>query len=453
MKFRTITYLSIISLLLVLGSQAYIVYDHFRLTQESLLRETNAILEDAYNIDLNARNKSISAAGHDSIVSLQSTSKPITEDTNEQVATYNMDKMNMDKSDILKLISTSLNKYTSKKAPLNIHKLDSVTRIVLTKRDIQSDFTIRVVNPLTGKVLESSKDSLISSNFLVCSQYLALDFDKQKSLQLVLLNPLANIFKRMGVLLFGSFLLSLFCLYGLWFLFRTLSREKKLMVVKNDFFGHTAHELKRPVSHLHMALEALSSPAVEANKVKKERYLAISKEATKDIMEKITMILTLSMAEEGVFKLNFSEFDLIELIVILKEKFTAVAEKSVVIDFQCTEDKLIVKADRDHLRQTLANLIDNAIKYSNDSVEISISVKKGKKDLVLCVKDNGIGIAADRIGSVFEKYTRLNTVAGSPAGFGIGLNYVKAVIEKHAGHIEVISEIAKGSEFRIYLPA
>ena len=248
-------------------------------------------------------------------------------------------------------------------------------------------------------------------------------------------------------------MLSFFCFYGLWFLFRTLARQKKLMSVKNDFFGNTAHELKRPVAQLHLALEALSKPSTFGNEMKRERYLSISRDATKDMSEKITMIMTLSMAEEGVFNLNYSNFNLLEEVQKLKERFTAVTDKEVSIEIQNSNDDFNLKADKDHLLQCIANLIDNAIKYSCVSVLITIRIQKLKDSLLLSVKDNGIGIGQDKLEQIFDKYTRLNTESGSPTGFGIGLSYVKTVVEKHAGHIEVQSEPQKGSEFRVYIPA
>lgn len=443
MKNRFITILSILCLFLIFGSQTSIVFDHFRTTHDFLERETNAVLDDAYHAELDLRQKSREKGSKDII---------IPPPTPKNTIVYNLDKMNIDKSDMLGLMNTAINEVVSKKKPLNIHKLDSLTSVILKARNIQSDFVVRVINPGTGMVLESSKKSFANSHFLIYSKYLPLDFEKKKSLQLVLINPFASIFKQMGTLLLSSFLLSLFCFYGLWFLFRIQARQKKLIDIKNDFFGHTAHELKRPVAHLHMALEALSNPAINENTAKRERYLAISKEATRDMSEKITMIMTLSMAEEGVFRLNYSEFDLNEVIAELKEKFLAIAEKSVAIQVENPTEKMIVKADKEHLSQSIANLIDNAIRYSKESVQIFISLQKIKTELILHVKDNGIGIKPERMDYVFEKYTRLNTETGSPPGFGIGLSYVKAVVEKHAGRIELKSEMAKGSEFILYLP-
>ncbi|MEI7676402.1 MAG: HAMP domain-containing sensor histidine kinase [Bacteroidales bacterium] len=446
MKTKIVTYLSIVCLLLVIVAQAYIVYDHFRVTEDSLRREVNAVIDDAYHIELNLRDKSQkSQTGNNNII--------IPPPSDENTSVYNFDNMSIDKNDAIELMNRAIEAEISKKRPLNIRNLDSVTAEVLKTRSIVSDFVVCIVNPQTDKIIESSKKTFENSRFLLKSKYLPLDFNKQKSLQLVLLNPMTNIFKRMGSLLAGSLILSLICLYGLWFLFLTLSRQKQLIAVKNDFFGHTAHELKRPVAQLYMALDALSRPSIDGNKLKKERYLAISKEATRDMSEKIGMIMTLSMAEEGVFRLNYTEFDLIELITNLKEKFTDVAEKTVSIQFENSVQNVMVKADKDHIRQTIANLIDNAIKYSKESVQITITIQQLKKDLLLCVKDNGIGIAPDKIDCVFEKYTRINSAPGAPSGFGIGLSYVKAVIEKHAGRIEVVSELTKGSEFRVFLPA
>jgi len=164
------------------------------------------------------------------------------------------------------------------------------------------------------------------------------------------------------------------------------------------------------------------------------------------------MIMTLSMAEEGVFNLNYSEFDINGVISDLREKFMAIADKKISILFENQEEKVIVRADRDHISQTIANLIDNAIRYSKESVQILITTQQIKKTLVLLVKDNGIGIRPEKINQVFEKYVRLNPEAGSPSGFGIGLSYVKAVVDKHSGRIELKSEVSIGSEFILYLP-
>jgi len=443
MRNLIITYISILCLVFILISQIVVVVNYYHAVSESLKRETNAVLTEAYHAELDLRDRSSNKGSNDTIIPPR---------TSKNTVVYNLDKMKINTKDLLGSINTAINDVVSKKSPLNIHKLDSIIFTILQARSIESKFVVQVISPTTGKVLESSKKSFAESGFLIYSKQLALDFENKKSLQLILLNPMANIFKRMGTLLLGAFLLTGLCSYGVLYLFHTLARQKKLMAVKNDFFGNTAHELKRPVAQLYMALEALSTPMVDENKEKKERYLSISKEATKDMSEKITMIMTLAMDEEGVFRLNYSQFNLAEEVEKLKEQFSTVSDKEVSIEIENATDDANIKADRDHLRQCIANLIDNAIKYSGASVLISISIRRIKNSLCVSVKDNGIGIKPEKVERVFTKYTRLNTESGSPAGFGIGLSYVKTVVEKHAGRIEVKSEIEKGSEFIVYLP-
>lgn len=447
MKTRLITYLSASGILLILLLQAYIVYDNYKQTRVFLTRESSAVLESAFRKELSIRVKT-----YKHLIKEDNITAPPAAPSKKNTARVDMSKMNSIADNALGTIELAINNLVSNFVPLNVNQLDTVTGPILMARNISSKYIVRIIDSKSNKVLEHSKETFHASIFTIPSKPLLVDFQRNKSLQLVLINPFANIFKRMGTLLTSSLLLALFGVYGLWFLFRTLARQRKLMEVKNDFFGNTAHELKRPVSQLHLALEALSAPAIDGNKAKKERYLAISKEATKDMSEKITMIMTLSMAEEGVFRLNYSHFNLMEEVEKLKEQFSTVSDKEVSIKIENTAGDVSIEADKDHLLQCIANLIDNAIKYSGVSVLIFITIQKVKDSLRVSVRDNGIGIKPEKIGRVFDKYTRLNTEPGSPTGFGIGLSYVKTVVEKHAGHIEVKSEIEKGSEFIVYLP-
>jgi two-component system phosphate regulon sensor histidine kinase PhoR len=447
MKLKLITYFSITGILIILLSQAYIVVENYKETRVYLTQESNAILESAFRNDLTIRVKLFKRATGESAMVAPQPHKP------ENIAKVDMSKAKDLGDNALGTVDLAINNVISSKAPLQADRLDSVTGVMLQQHNIHSPYVVNVLDSESGRVLQHSKKDIRNSVFSIQSKKLLVDFQRKTSLQLVLINPFSSVFKRMGMLLSASILIALFCFYGLWFLFRTQARQKKLMEVKNDFFGHTAHELKRPVAQLHLALEALSRPAIDENKAKKERYLAISKEATKDMSEKITMIMTLSMAEEGVFNLNYSDFNLMEEVQKLKEQFSAIAEKEISIQIENAAADIQIKADKDHLRQCIANLIDNAIKYSGVSVQICISVRRIKDLLMLSVRDNGNGIRPEKLGSVFEKYTRLNPEAGSPSGFGIGLSYVKAVVEKHAGHIEVHSEPGKGSEFILSLPA
>lgn len=445
MKTGVATYLSMLGVIVILLSQTYVVYQNYIITRSFLTRESNAIIEDAFQKELNQRNALYKhLSGEDTL-------KAPAPCTTQNNVNFDMRKGNRKQDNVLNMLNLTINGFISQTIPLNLHNLDSITKSILRTRGIHSNYVILVVDP-SGKKLEKSNAEFHSIFFLINSNPFPINLEKTKSLQLTLINPFLSVFKRMGILLSGSFLIALFCFYSLWYLFRTQSRQKKLLEVKNDFFGNTAHELKRPVAQLHLALEALSKPAVNENEAKRKRYLEISKEATKDMSEKITMIMTLSMAEEGVFKLNYSHFNLLEELEKLKIQFSTVADKEVNIEIEKTTRDVTLRGDKDHLSQCIANLIDNAIKYSGVSVLICISIRKVKDSLMLSVKDNGIGIKPENLDRVFDKYTRLNTEAGAPTGFGIGLSYVKAVVEKHAGRMEVKSEEGRGSEFAMIIP-
>jgi len=450
------TILSVIGVMLIFSVQAYIVYVNFGQTRDFISRESNTVLEEAYNQELNLRQQMRTRGTKTEVVT-----PPPPSATNTDV--FNLDEKKpdqpqvspdkmIDRSNISGIMNTAIDLSISKDYPLSLQRIDSIAGTILKRRGIQSGYCISILNPATDSLIQNSGKRFNATIFSISSKYFPLDFDNGRALRLSLINPFESIFKRMGTMLITSFLISLFCFYGLWYLFRTWSRQKKLMEVKNDFFGNTAHELKRPVAQLRLALDALAKPGIEEHPEKKARYLNISQEATRDMSEKITMIMTLSMAEEGVFKLNYSSFNLLEEVEKLKEQFSVAVGKEVNISIENEPGDYTVRADRDHFRQCIANLIDNAIKYSGLSVLIKISLSQRNNELKLSVSDNGIGIDSSQQNKIFQKYTRLHREQGSPSGFGIGLSYVQAVIEKHAGHIELRSESGKGSEFILYLP-
>ncbi|HEY6915273.1 MAG TPA: hypothetical protein VI413_11400, partial [Paludibacter sp.] len=282
-RIRIITYFSVLCLLTIFAAQAYVVFNNYKITRDFLTRESDAILETAFRTDLSIRNKKFKHLRNEDTITV------IPPPTKKNTIKVDMSKMNDLGNNTLGAIDLAINYAISTLVPLNVNQLDSVTGDILQSRYINSTYIINIVDTKSNKIVAHSDKKFRISVFQIQSKPLLVDFQRNNALQLVLINPFESIFKRMGILLSASFLLSIFCFYGLWVLFRTLARQKKLIEVKNEFFGQTAHELKRPVAHLHMALEALSNPAIDQNTAKKERYLSISKEATKDMSEKITM--------------------------------------------------------------------------------------------------------------------------------------------------------------------
>jgi len=446
MSTQRISCIVAVCLLLIFATQIYLVYDQLRVTRASLTRETNAILEDAFRKDLNQRNKHyIHLAGEDTI-------KTLPPPTHKNTVDFDTRDKPLDKDNVLMLLDLTINKFISKTVPMNLHNLDSITGIILQSRNIHSEYLINIVNPTTGIVLKHSDKKLKASILEVPSILLRTDLDNQKSLQLVLINPFALIIKRMSLMLISSLVLSIICLLAFRFLIRILTRQKQLVAFKNEFLGTIAHELKRPVASLSFNLDCLSMPAFMDNRQQHELLVNKSIIATSELNDTINMIIALAKLEEGLLVLNKEPVNLKKLFEELKNKFSSYPVKKVEIQTNYDAAETSVSGDKNLLTQCFANLIDNAIKYSNTEVLIIITIQKTGNWILVSIKDNGFGIPQEKLPVIFDKYTRVNPDNTKINGFGIGLNYVKTIVEKHKGEVEVNSLPGEGSEFSVLLP-
>ena len=164
------------------------------------------------------------------------------------------------------------------------------------------------------------------------------------------------------------------------------------------------------------------------------------------------MIVALSKLEEGLLTLNREAVNLTQLFDKMKSRFVSYPVKKVEIRTVYAPDEIFVSGDGQLLNQCFANLIDNAIKYSGEEVLIEVTISKTGNLTIVSIKDNGYGIPEDQLPIIFEKYSRAHTEHTKINGFGIGLNYVKTIVEKHKGKVEVKSQPGQGSEFSVMLP-
>jgi two-component system phosphate regulon sensor histidine kinase PhoR len=267
----------------------------------------------------------------------------------------------------------------------------------------------------------------------------------------VLENPLDIILQRMALMLISSIAFSILCFVAYGRLMKMLAKQKQLVKFKNDFLSTIAHELKRPVGTLTFNLDCLLIPAFRANDEKYNNTVKHSLEATTELNSTIQMIVALARAEEGLLQLDIQPTDVYALIETLAEKFEVQSHKPTAISLHSSAQTTEIMADQQLLSQCFANLIDNAIKYSGTDVKINIQLEQTAKWISVSVADNGIGIPADKLSAIFDKYSRVDQSV-KVNGFGIGLNYVKTIVEMHKGEVRVESEWEKGSVFTIKLP-
>lgn len=447
MSTKYISYIAIVSIVFILLTQSYLVYDYFQTVKFALIRESDAILKEAFRVDLDQRTFIYKELNEED--SVRSSFEVQTND--DEFVDFDMRGVGGADEGFLNKFDIVMHSFISTNVPININTIDSIIGINLQNRNINSIFAVQIVNPKTKQIIVTSKAHVNNSFLMIPSQLYPLDFEEKEALQLILINPFSEILKRMGLMLLGSIIFSIISLLAFRFLIQTLAKQKKLVKFKNEFLSNIAHELKRPVSSLIVNLDCLKEPEMFDNENMRNMMLNNSVNSLTELNGTISMIVGLAKVEEGLLVLNKLPVNIVKLIDDLKGRFVSSPAKSVTLNTYYDTKEIIVNADGLMLTQCFANLIDNAIKYSKKQVTIDISVLVHANTIELNFKDNGIGIPAEKINTIFEKYSRVDNNA-KVNGFGIGLNYVKTIIEKHGGSISVTSKLEEGSNFHIVLP-
>lgn len=266
--------------------------------------------------------------------------------------------------------------------------------------------------------------------------------------------PIAYVIGKMFWQLVIGILLILGLISTFIYLFWTINRQNKMAQVRKAFVNNMTHELKTPVAIVMAAIEAIQRFGAKDDKVKRDKYLQISQRELSHLSHMIESVLQLDMDDMKGIVIEKSSFDVIDLIRDVIELNQLGATKSVTMDLISKEGCLMVNWDYSHLKNVLNNLVDNAIKYSNDSAEVVIAVSKVDDEYVkISIKDHGIGIDASYLNNIFEMFFRVPSGNLHPVkGFGLGLAYVKLVVEKHRGNVSVKSVVGQGTEFSIKLP-
>lgn len=446
MSTKTITNIAVSSLGFVFLLQAFIIADYFSTVKQSLTRETEAILSESFRKELNYRNeafKVILTENEAANANRESVNGTIVMDFNLQAERKS--------DDLLKNFDLVLNQIISELIPINLTTLDSITSSILQSRNIYSSYQLRIIHPTTNEVLQSTKALEQSALFEVASQPFPLDFENKQALQLILINPFALIIQRMGIMLLASVVFSIICLLAFRYLLKIVAQQKQLVRFKNDFLSNIAHELKRPVASLLVNFEMLQIPEVIQNEKTRELTVNNSLNSLHEMNGTISMIVGLAREEEGLLRLNKKPINVVATVEELTSRFIGSRTKLITIETHYTASNITVMADELMLSQCFANIMDNAIKYSNNEVMIHISIRSLPNSVEFSFRDNGIGIPAEKLPTIFEKYSRVDPLT-KVSGFGIGLNYVKTIVEKHGGAITVESEPGVGSDFKIVLP-
>lgn len=282
-----------------------------------------------------------------------------------------------------------------------------------------------------------------------------LALNEANELLIIIVPDLANqVWYSLRWILMGAVTFFLIILAAFYVTVKTLLNQKKLSQIKSDFINNMTHEFKTPLATISLAVDALRSPKVQANPEKGAYFTNIIKEENIRMNKHVETILQAAFLEKQELNLNLSKVSVHEMVREVAGTFALqLQDKNGQIDFLLNASNDIISADDTHFRNMLSNLIDNAIKYSQDPVRIVISSHSTKNHFVMRIQDNGIGMNKESVKRIFEKFYRAHTGnLHNVKGFGLGMSYVKTVIDAHKGKIKVDSAIGKGTSFTIEVP-
>ena len=258
--------------------------------------------------------------------------------------------------------------------------------------------------------------------------------------------------RSIGSIIIASIVLWLLILGTFVYTIYIIVAQKKVAEIKADFVSNMTHELKTPIASITLAAEMLSDEKIP-DKLRPNLISTISQQS-KQLTFLVDRVLKLAMIEKRLLKYDYKPLDVHELIQSVANGFEVqMMNRNAILSLSLNAKNPIIYADRTHFSIVIGNLIDNALKYSKENPIIRVETSNEDDQLVIHVKDNGIGISRDNYDRIFEQFYRAHTGnVHDVKGYGLGLNYVKSVVLQHNGKISVKSVLNQGSTFTLKLP-
>jgi two-component system, OmpR family, phosphate regulon sensor histidine kinase PhoR len=347
--------------------------------------------------------------------------------------------------------------YDAIETQLNFNILDSLIRLELRKDGIFTDFEFGVYSPLRNILViektahyhkslleEGYAYNMFPRDLFMTPEYLMIYFPNKKT----------YLFFQMWKMIVISVILILVITCSFIYTIFTIFRQKKLSEMKNDFINNMTHEFKTPISTISLACEMLSDKEIEKSQKIHDNYVNVITEENKRLGSMAEKILQTAVIDKGQLRLHK---ELINLHQIIEEVVASIHIQADVKNGKILAElkarNYYIKADKTHITNLIYNVIDNAIKYTPEKPLIIITTLSNQKGIFITIADNGIGISKSNQKKIFEKLYRVSTGnVHNVKGFGLGLHYVKTIVDVHEGDISVESELKKGTKLKIFLP-
>ncbi|MBC7904745.1 MAG: HAMP domain-containing histidine kinase [Gemmatimonadaceae bacterium] len=306
--------------------------------------------------------------------------------------------------------------------------------------------------------LKELEDTSANRNFVYFLQVPAgSDYESlvpEERMMLVVPNVKKIVFSQLRWMIGGAILFTLILLTAFYVTLSALLRQKKLSEIKNDFINNMTHEFKTPLATISLAVDALRNEKVLQDKGKMDYFSGVIKEENKRMNKQVETILQAALMERQEIQLNKKPVHVHDVLSGVMENFNLQLNEKVAraeVNLQAKKD--IVEVDEVHFANLLSNLVDNAIKYSGENLVIKVSTLSSAKYITIRIDDNGIGMGKETQKRIFEKFYRAHTGnLHNVKGFGLGLSYVKTMVDAHGGKIRVDSTLGKGTSFIIDMP-
>ena len=480
-RIKTLYIITIVAILAFLGMQAYWLYGRYEFSLREYEHHTEAVIADVlveYNKERDKKgvgeiktsyslSHGVDYAGH------TSRKVTVTSSFNGRKLLGIDEERNLTDEEIERLaeiVTDSLNRVEEKKlsidastapsdgaawaamrnfdlevqSPFTIQGLDSL----LKKENITAILSLTTTDSIMWKLAMNGHKSFVNPHFQIISPYSELE---RKAVVIDCAIPTSDILKEMGWTLVLAFILSSFLIVCLVWQFKTIVRLSRLDRLRNSFITTMIHELKRPISTLKMCVSGLDNERMMEDREVKKEILSETRNALDNLSAYFSKLRDITFNNVEQIPLNIQSVNLHELFETVATAAVKPADK--IVEVSNGIDKgLVVSADYSHLYNILNNLVENAIKYSGPKVEINAaaSEKDGMVELRVC--DTGNGIAAGDVRHIFKRFYRGKASIGEQPGMGLGLTYVKLLVDAHGGDISVESSEGKGTCFTITLP-
>ncbi len=321
---------------------------------------------------------------------------------------------------------------------------------------IQTPFEFAVIK--NGKVTEGTFKKSNRNDFLRSKYKVSLFADNiipQDILLSVVFPERANyVLGSMAWILGGSLLFSLIILATFAMSLFFIIRQKKISEMKSDFLNNMTHEFKTPIATISLAADTITNPRVINDESSIRHFISMIKKENSRMNKKVETILQIASLDKKEIDFKFENISLHNVIERAVETIDIlVQQRNGKIHLNLDAINPVIYGDEEHLLNLINNLLDNAIKYSPESPDITVTTKNNEKGIIMSVEDKGIGMSKNVQSRIFERFYR--QTAGNVhdvKGFGLGLNYSRAIIEAHRGNVIVASEPGKGSRFDVFLP-